>query len=91
MLDGMLHVAHCHAGHWLVPNHAFAGFALCGFGTGEDPTSSRTKLLQAALSELPADKIRFMSGAVRVIVALGCCHKRCSRGAVIAAARYSRA
>jgi queuine/archaeosine tRNA-ribosyltransferase len=38
-----------------------AGYALCGFGAGE-PASSRPVLLRAALSALPAEKPKLVSG-----------------------------
>ncbi len=41
-----------------------AGFALCGFGTGEEPGAQRQALIEAVLGELPEDKPRFMSGVV---------------------------
>eukprot|EP00195_Chlamydomonas_chlamydogama_P007190 CAMPEP_0202899288 /NCGR_PEP_ID=MMETSP1392-20130828/7563_1 /ASSEMBLY_ACC=CAM_ASM_000868 /TAXON_ID=225041 /ORGANISM="Chlamydomonas chlamydogama, Strain SAG 11-48b" /LENGTH=472 /DNA_ID=CAMNT_0049585429 /DNA_START=133 /DNA_END=1551 /DNA_ORIENTATION=- len=39
-----------------------AGFALCGFGTGEDSCDERQALLGAALSQLPETKPRFLAG-----------------------------
>eukprot|EP00798_Chlamydomonas_sp_ICE-L_P017411 gene17411-23711_t len=44
-----------------VADKPVAGFALCGFGTGEDP-SSRAELICAAVEPLPNEKPRFMSG-----------------------------
>ncbi len=41
-----------------------AGFALCGFGTGEPP-EERPRLLRAALDHLPGDRLRMVSGLVR--------------------------
>lgn len=40
---------------------ATAGFALCGFGTGEAP-EERPALLAASVAHLPANKVRFVSG-----------------------------
>lgn len=46
-----------------------AGFALCGFGTGEPP-EQRPALLAAAVDQLPPEKPRFISG----MVGLCTCH-----------------
>ena len=41
------------------------GFALCGFGTGEDPGPQREALVSAVVAKLPEGKPRLMSGVVR--------------------------